>query len=661
MITEPTLKRFTQEVSRLLHSEQTIRAAQLSAEYFKIPKLKFKQSDDPALAHDVLVQVLHSVMEAGGMEEAAQMLWNPHQFTPEPRSVKQVWELFDTSDQGLIMGAGKMGKSYGMGVRLFLEWIRDPMWTTIRVIGPSETHLEQNLFSHLVALHHHATLPMPGEVGDLFIGLNRRDRISSISGVVIPKGNVKKAGRLQGGHRRPRPEPNPKFGVLSRMFLFIDEFENVPDGIWSDVDNVLSEIETKEIDGVMHFGGFKIFGAYNPSELGSKVAERAKPPFGWGNLDPDKHFRWKSVRGWDVIRIDGEQCENVIQGKVIYPGLQTREGLAAIAANAGGREGAGYQIMGRGMYPSMGVEATVIPPGMLHKWIGEFIWYREPEPVSATDLALEGGDEAVHTIGQFGLASGIKWPPSLEHPQGHTTMFRKDPKNPKSTVIPRWALQANRQFVLPKGDTVAMKESILTVNRKSGTKALYYACDRTGHGAGVADLLKYEWSSQIHDVNYSEGAGEEKIMVEDSKKCNEQFERMYSVLWFAMRQWGEFQYFLIAPSVDMERLQTQVTTRLFRVLSGKSKVESKKDYMARGHGSPNEADSMTLLVHAARKGSGLELSMRGNAVDLPDGVADTDDWPVPGTSNGVMIDESNRSDYLDLSMREPGNMEGMPL
>ncbi len=633
-------------VASLLHKEQTIEAANLVYDFYGY-KMRLSRKDDPAKGHEVLHSFVHNLMENGGMKETAQILWSPNQFTPEPQSVKQIWDLFDTSDMGLIMGAAKMGKSFSMGVRLFLEWVRDPQWTTIRVVGPSENHLEQNLFSHLVALHQHATLPMPGEVGDLFIGLSRRDMLSSISGVVVPKGNVKKAGRLQGGHRRPRPEPHPVFGPLSRMFIFLDEIENVPDGIWLDIDNVLSEIEAKGV------GGFKIFGAYNPTDAASKVAQRAEPPFGWSNLDEDAHYRWSSVRGWDVVRIDGERCENVIEGKIRFPGLQTREGLAKIAANAGGRNGSGYRTMGRGMYPQMGMEATVVPPGMLGKWRGEFIWYRDPEPVGATDLALEGSDDAIHFLGQFGLASGIKFPPSLEFPRGNTVIF----KDARGRPIPRWGLQATQYFVLPKGDTVAMKNSVLGINRKAGVRPEYYACDRTGHGAGVADLLRYEWSSLIHDVNYSEGAGEEKLMLEDSKKCNEQFERMYSVLWFAMRQWGEFQYLLLHPGLDMTKLQQQLTNRRFRVLSGRSKVESKKDYESRGFGSPNEADALTLLVHAARKGSGLILSMRGDQVDLPGGIDDSDDWPIPGSMGGTVVDESNRSDYLDTSMRRPGDME----
>lgn len=618
-----------------MHAQRPVEAAALIADFCKIPKLKLRASSPPSLYEPVIQQFLHTLLRERCFSLAAQLLWSPNQFNPAPSSVKELWTLFDETDMGLVMGAAKMSKSYSLGVRLFLEWVSDPEWTSIRVIGPSENHLDENLFSHLVALHQHATLPMPGEVGDLFIGLDRRNQLSSIRGVVIPKGNVKKAGRLQGGHRRPRPEPHPIFGPLSRMYIFIDEIENVPDGIWLDIDNVLSEIEK----GAQ---GFKIFGAYNPSDMSARVAQRAEPPFGWSNLDMDKHFRWKSIRGWDVLRLDGERCENVTQGRVIYPGLQTQEGLHKIALNAGGRNGPGYLTMGRGMYPLMGIEATVIPAGALAKWKGEFIWLEEPQPVGATDLALDGGDPAVHTVGQWGRATGIKWPPSLEYPNGHTTIF----KDARGQASPRWGLQANQQFVLPKGDTVAMKNSILETNRKAGCRPEFYACDRTGHGAGVADLLRYEWSSAIHDVNYSEGATDGKLMQEDSKTCKEQYERVCSELWFAMKTWGEFHYLLLHPQMDMSVLMTQLTQRRFRIMSGKTHVESKKDYKSRGFTSPNEADSLSLLVHAARKGSGVILSMRGEAVEGGEG-SPFDEWPGGGYIGGARIDSSNRHDFLD--------------
>lgn len=211
----------------------------------------------------------------------------------------------------------------------------------------------------------------------------------------------------------------------------------------------------------------------------------------------------------------------------------------------------------------------------------------------------------------------------------------------------RWGLQADQQFVVPKGSTVPVKDATINVCRKAGVRGEYFACDRTGAGAGVADLLRHEWSPSIHDVNYSEACSTDKIMLEDRKTCNEEFGRMNTELWFAMKAWGEFGYFLISPAIDMTKLTGQITQRKFRISGGKTHVETKRDYMSRGHESPDEADSLTLFVHAARKGSGVTLSMVNDSDASEGGYEPDDAWPTHGMLlGGSRIDESNRTDYL---------------
>jgi hypothetical protein len=628
------LQPFAAEVAKLVHKERLREAAQMVSDFAGL-RLKI-DTDNPAKTLPPLQNYLHYLLSANAMEQAAQLLWTPAQFTPEPQYTKDLWKMFDESNMGLIMGAASCSKSYGMGVRLFLEWIRDPEWTSVKVLGPSEDHLETNLFSHLVRLHESAKLPMPGEVGELFIGLDRRNQLSCIKGVVIPVGKVKKASRLQGNKRIPRPTHHPVFGDLSRMFIFIDEIENVPGGLWSDVDNILSQIQEEGP------GGFKIFGAYNPTNQSDEVGKRAEPPFGWERFDTELHFRWKSARGWDVIRLDGEKSENVVQNKMVFPGLQTRAGLERVARNSGGRQSAGYFSMARGAYPPSGIELTVIPPGMLQKWRGEYIWYTEPKPCGACDLALEGGAAAAFALGTFGPATGMRLPPSVEFPKGQEIMFT-DPQT--SAVTPRMVLQVNQLFALAKGETVFMKNQLISLCRKSGIKPEYFCCDRTAHGQGVYDLMKWEWSGAVHGVNYSESATEMKIMQEDTQTAYDQYHLMYSELWFALRAWGEFGYMLIHPSVDMSKLTQQLTQRKFRPSGAKTKVESKKDYMSRGFSSPDEADALTLIVHAVRKGAGATPSMKGEGTGE---VAEGDGWYDGGYEGGARIDPSNQTDILSM-------------
>lgn len=629
-----TLRPFAKHVATLVHKHDLLEASRAVNDFCALG-LKI-DTDDPKKVLPPLQHYLHYLLNNEGMEEAAQLLWTPNQFSSEPQYTKDLWKLFDESSMGLIMGAASCSKSFGIGVRLFLEWIRDPEWTRITVIGPSEDHLEANLFSHLVRLHESASLEMPGEVGELFIGLDRRDQVSCLKGLIIPVGKVKKASRLQGNKRVNRINPHPVFGKLSRLFIFIDEIENVPGGLWSDVDNVLSQIQEEGPEG------FKIFGAYNPTNQTDEVGKRAEPVFGWSNFDHEVHFRWKSIRGWDVLRLSGERSENVVQDRIVFPGLQTRAGLERLAKNSGGRNSPGYFSMALGAYPPSGVELTVIPPGMLAKWKGTFIWHTDPQPCGACDLALEGGAAASFTLGKWGKATGYKLPPSLEHPDGQVIMF-KDPKT--HSVTPRWAIQVTNQFTLPKGDTVVMKDQLIQLCRRSGIKPEYFACDRTAHGQGVADLLKHEWSAAFHAVNFSESSTETKIMQEDTKTAYEQYIYVCTELWFALRAFGEFGYLLIDPSVDMSKMTTQLTQRKYRASGAKTKVESKRDYISRGHESPDEADSLTLLVHAIRMGAAVIPSMQGAD---PDEVSEEDAWynQYPG---GTRIDPTNMTEILDVA------------
>lgn len=600
---------------------------------FRVP------DSSPAVCLPILNGYLHTLLNNGDLREAASLLWTPSQFNPNPRCSQDVWRLFDDSAFGLIMGAASMSKSFTMGVRLFLEWIRDPEFTTIKVIGPAEDHLEQNLFSHLVALHKQSSLPLPGEVGSLYIGLDRRNQLSAIRGVVIPVGNVKKAGRLQGAKRKPRPAEHPVFGILSRMFIFIDEIENVPKGLWSDIDNVMANT-----DEDLATQGLKIFGAYNPTNPADEVGKRAEPPGGWESFDINSDYRWKSKRGWDVLRLDGEKSENVVQGTVVYPGLQTRSGLDRIALNSGGTNSPGYMAMGRGAYPLTGVEMTIIPPGMFSKSRGEAIWFSEPVNVGSVDLALEGKASAIFSLGQFGLASGVRYLPTSEHPQGETRMFR----NAKGQSVPRHVLMLKSQLALPKGETFAMGGEVVRIAKVGGIRPECLTLDRTGHGQGVYDYVRHHWSASVCGVNYSEGPSTTRILTEDMKTCAEAYSRVCCELWFALRKFMEFGVLIIHPSVDLSQLTSQVTQRRFRSLNGKDKVETKKDYTLRGFPSPDEADSLTLLVHSVRIGLQFIPSMFGGA-DI--GEDQEEDWPeslLP--DGGARIDESNRSQYLDESV-----------
>ncbi len=617
-------------VADYLHSGKYIEAGQCAAGWFQQAHGLAIEVKDKEGATQILTILLHWILDNEGYEEAANMLWGKSLFNPEPESAQRVWRAFEEHNQILLMGAASMSKSYSMGVRLFLEWLRDPEYTNIKVLGPSEDHLESNLFSHLVALHQQSSIPLPGHVGKLFIGLDSRNRKGSIQGVIIPLGK-KSAGRIQGSKRVNRKTPHPKFGILSRMFIFLDEIANIPAGVWKDIDNVIAAGQGDS--------GQKLIGAFNPTNVHDEVGKRVEPPGGWEEFDIETDVDWVSIRGWRVVRLDAARCENVVSGKILYPGLQTLEGFQALIKNAGGTESAGYYSMGRGCFPPMGVPMSIIPPGMLATVKATPIWYETPSPVGAVDLAFLGGDKAYFAKGSFGMATGFMLPPTVDYPEGRTVMFR----DLRGRTRPHNILLLEALFLLPKGDTVAIKDEVKRVARTSSIRPDWLCVDRTGNGQGAFDLLRNEYGDAVIGVNYSEGASKTKIMEEDHATAEELYDRIQSELWFALRKWIEFGYFLIAPGVDTSDLFPQLTQRRYKMRGKKSKVEAKDEYQARTSGrSPDEADAVTLMVQAARKASGFIPGMSPeNASDHR--VGDDDD----GEEEGPRIGVTDRQESLD--------------
>ena len=323
------LTEFTREVASPLHLGNRQTAAFLVSQRLGFPDPV--RNDEQANA--LLASFLQFLLDGNRYVDAATLLWPATLFSGEPESVRTIFDEAFKNVTLMLQGAASMGKSYSVGVYAYLDWRRDPQYTNYQILGPSEKHLERNLFTHIVKLHKQASIPGPGFVRELEITVDTKEKNGGLFGVVVPTGK-KAAGRLQGVKVVPRPQPHPQFGKLSRLRVILEEAENIPPGIHDDVTNILSNV--RGIDA------FKIFANYNPKDPNSPIAIRAEPVEGWSSLDVETSRVWTSKRGWRVVRLDAYRCENVLQGQEIYFGLQTKEGLERLIQNAGGVGSPGY-------------------------------------------------------------------------------------------------------------------------------------------------------------------------------------------------------------------------------------------------------------------------------------------------------------------------------
>jgi hypothetical protein len=450
-------------------------------------------------------------------------------------------------------------------------------------------------------------VPLPGDVKDRSITYNN-DNQQGIHLVAVPQGDDG-AGRLQGLHVIPRKTPHPQFGTVSRIRAILDEAEEIPAGIWSDVDNFLiGKVDSQHI---------KVFCAANPRDRSSLFGQRCEPKAGWMSVSMEDSYEWTSRLGWTILRLDGATCENVIEKKTIFPGLISWEGFQRYLTL--GIDHPEYYTMGRGWFPESDPTLSVISPDLVSRNFGEARFSGNVIYCAAVDLAFEGGDRAIMSVGRFGVSDG--W-----QPRGRSfELYEK----------PRYTLQLESQFELAKNHTEGLTNDIITKCNAVAVKPQFLIVDRTGNGTGVHDLLQIKFGHEVIGLNFGTASTDTKVLEEDTQKASELYDGVVTELFFATRKFLEFHQLKFASYGSFNELVAEITSRRYRQSTkGRVRVESKKDYKARGFKSPDKADSLTLLVHLVRMRSEFIATM---------GYIDSSDWGQPAASS--VVDTLNFIDF----------------
>lgn len=530
----------------------------------------------PGTEKEVLFQFSQRLLAKNFKEQAAHLYWGENVFNTRPLSVRRIWYALNNYNQVSFIGSSGMGKTFCPIVFLALDFIEDPEYTTIKLISSKGSHADANARAMLATLWKTSLLPLPGTVTADYIGLDSNEKKFGIERICIPVGQDAK-GSLRGKcHPFPRTSPHPKFGTHSRSRLFLDEDEVIPVGVWEEVSNVASAMDEK--------GSIKIIRSTNPKDKISESAIRNEPLDGWESIQLDGPYEWESKRGWHVVRLDAAMCENVVERKLIFPGLMTWAGYAQYLGNDD-KPRKEYYSYARGFYPPQGVQGSIVSEMILNKCLGEFIYPQKTTPYAGVDTALEGGDDCVMTFGRVGKAIG--W--TDKH--GKTEMF-------KESVF---AIQVEQQIILAKQQTVDMALDIKAKCEMFEILPEHLAVDRTGNGAGVHDYLLRHWSTKVKGVDFGEKAEDVYILKEDTRMASEIYDGLCSQLWFQSAKLMESGNIKFGAQLHATEIMVELISRKYRqVGKAKRRVESKKDYKADGRKSPDHADSFTILVQKAK-------------------------------------------------------------
>lgn len=574
-----------QELKRILETDHEDRLVDGAS--FVVREISKSKSGkifvDSGNAVQYLMDYVEHMLGKGGFIEIADLLWGDNIFSAKPRSVKMIWDTLPISSEVYIMGAGSMGKSYSVAVWLLLDWLQDPEMTCVKVLSLTKEHAKRNIFAHIKTLHESSRIPLVGRRLDNSIQATEDDK-QGFHLVTIPKGD-KGVGILRGFHPVPRLKPHAKFGPLSRIRVILDETEEIPVGVWEGVDNILI---TK--DGVENV---KVIGPSNPRDQNSQYGIRCEPAGGgWPTVSIESSERWKSKSGADILRLDGARCENVIERRIVYPGLLTGEGYDRYLSR--GDSLPDYYTMARGWFPPQGVHGSAIPQEFVEQAKGSFIFMGKVQYCTATDLAFTGGDKCVMTIGRFGKATGWK------NYSGETFMFKE----------PRFGLQIESQVSLPKLKSLEQSKNIEEVSKSYHIPPRWTALDKTGNGQGVFDILTTNFGPEVLGVGYGEASTDKPIMEDDTEKASELYAGVVTELFFAASKFMEFDCLKFGPGLNLIELSKQLTNRRWKMDGKRRRIESKDEYKARTRQhSPDEADSLTMLVHLVRMRSEFTAAM----------------------------------------------------
>ena len=556
-----------------------------------------KKVDTQAQAIKVCRALFQRLLDSEMYLHAATLQWGSDVFTTEPESVKRSFEAIQDHSLVLFMGASSMGKTYGIGAWYLLDYLRDPYFTTVKLAAVNEDHLKKNLFAHVATLFRSLAIPPEAPIivqdAALWIGIKEAGYEFGISGLAF-KQSQETSGQFKGYKAKPvRKIRHPKFGFMSRLRVLGDEAQNWPYGPFQDFNSLIASRAGAEL--------IKIAVAFNPESTSIHVVKLAEPEEGFTDEGMESLYDYEARSGWWVCRLDALRCENVIQKKIVYPGLQTYEGFMSFLKSAGDTSPQ-YYCFARGWPPMKGAVNTIIPPSWPQSQRGEAIFIDNPTTCGAVDLAFGGNDSAQMAVGRWGLASGWK---------DHTGKFRafEDRLNP-GRLKPRHVLQIDQLMPMEKHeDTIRMADEIKGRARMLEISPEWLALDKTSIGLGTYSHLSQYWGPVL-GIAWNEKATETKILMEDKSTANEQCEGVMSEMWWAFRRWLDPNCcaVLINPIIPTQPINTQLTSRRFSGSgAGKGKgirVESKDVYKARNGGrSPDEVDAMIMLLHLVRQKS----------------------------------------------------------
>jgi hypothetical protein len=397
------------------------------------------------------------------------------------------------------------------------------------------------------------------------------DSKHAIFGQAVEQGEIGPAvERLKGVH-------------CPRIMLVIDEAPGTPEAIFQTIPNMAKGCQELIVltigNGPMtHFDCF---------------SRCCKPVNGWKSVGVESsEWETASVPEFQLpkgicLHFDGAKSPNVVAGRTLYPFLYSWEDWQRTLRDPNIQRTAGFFSQDRGFWPPEGFLRTVLTEEMIEQGgaRGQLVFNGPTTPIGSVDTGF-GGDACVLRFGRLGMIEGGKLAVQID----------------ESLIIPIFidAIDAQGRKMPAEYQISAF---IKPEAEKRKVKPHCFGVEATGTGRGAAAVLTQEWG----EIVWVESGGKPSDMPaseEDARPSAQVYDRRITELWFSVQAFVKGAQLGGLTEDDC----TQFCARQYDFVSKKYILEKKEDLKPRLGRSPDDADSVAVLVEVARQ---LGMHTRG--------------------------------------------------
>ena len=450
-------------------------------------------------------------------------------------------------------GCGASGKTFGATLFATVWWLANPSKTTVVLTSTTAKMIRKRMWANRQELVRKSR-GFPGNMVDSKMSLQaiKGDDRHSISAIAVAEGNTSKAvANIQGIH-------------AERVMVIIDEATDTPEAAFEACTNLSKGCRE-----------FKMLVIGNPASKYDPHGRFCTPAKGWRSVTiEDQH--WLTERGM-CRRFDGMKSPNISEGRTKYPYLITHDQVLSAMRHEGEQSPTFWKYT-RGFWSPDGMVKTVLSESIIETYTPtrKLVFTTNVQVVAGLDPGF-GGDRCVLRFAKVGTA------------------------NDKVSILFGDVIHISPNAQLTEPVHYQIANRVKEECSQRGVPPDKFALDSSGEGGGLADILTREWGV-VHRVEFGGSASTIPVSDEDSRPCNEAYDRKVTELWFSMRKWVVEER---VGGMDIETLQ-EFCARMFDDSKRKISVETKTVMKQRTGKSPDLADAAVVLLDLVRKTAVLE-------------------------------------------------------